>query len=305
MFKNLFSMFAVLLCFAGSLQAGDYDNVEIKVTPVNGTVYMLDGAGGNIGISAGADGVVMIDDQFAPLTDKILAAVKSISDKEILFVINTHWHHDHTGGNENFGALAHIIAHENVRKRMKAGQTIEFLGKEIAPAPDASLPQITYLHEQFIYLNGEEIEVTHKEHSHTDGDSVVYFRNANVLHTGDLFFNHRFPFVDISSGGSVQGVIKNIEQIVFDLKPGVKIIPGHGELATLEDLKEYYAMLTATAGIIKEEMKKGLSLEEIKAAKPLEEWAAWGGGFISTDAWIEIIYQSYKEEIALAAKENV
>lgn len=297
--RSAIILIGFMLVFAVNLLAeNDYESVEIKTTHVSESVYMLEGSGGNIGVSLGEDGVILIDDQFAPLTEKIINAVKNITDKEIEFVINTHWHHDHTGGNENLGKLAHIIAHDNVRKRMVKGQTIEFLDKEIPPAKSEALPKLTYLSEQFIYMNHEELVIRHFAASHTDGDSVVFFKNANVVHMGDLFFNTRFPFVDLSSGGSIQGLLKSLEKIIFELQPGVKIIPGHGPMADLKALKEYFRMIQETVAVVTGAMSRGQELDEIIASDVLADWSeAWGGGFISTEAWIKLIYQSYEQEV--------
>src|SRR5262245_15291706 len=225
---------AVLLSFFGLLQAvaqQDFSKVEMKVQKVAGTVYMLEGAGGNIGASVGDDGIVIVDDEFLPLADKIEAALKGITDKPVKVVLNTHWHGDHTGGNPHFGEKAPIVAQENVRKRLVTGGKTRF--GETKPAEKSALPIITFEDTVSVHLNGEDIRAIHFPHGHTDGDSVIFFTQSNVVHMGDDFFNGgMFPFIDIDSGGSVQGMIAGDEKVLAEVPDDVKIIPGHGPLAT-------------------------------------------------------------------------
>src|SRR5262249_5353495 len=184
----------------------DFDKVQIKVTKVAGTVYMLEGSGGNIGVSVGEDGILIVDDQFAPLVPKIQAALKGISDKPVKFVLNTHWHGDHTGGNEKLGALAPIIAHTNVRKRLGSESTTR-TGQKRPPSPKAALPVITFDDRLTVHLNGEDIRAIHFPSGHTDGDAIIFFTQSNVVHMGDDFFSGQFPFIDLQSGGTVKGYI--------------------------------------------------------------------------------------------------
>jgi cyclase len=273
-------------------QQRDFSAVQMKTTKVAGNVYMLEGAGGNIGVSAGEDGVLIIDDQFAPLADKIRAALKAINPGPLRFVLNTHFHSDHTGGNAQFGRESTIVAHDNVRKRLAAGQPGRAAGQGTPPAPKEALPVVTYTHSVSIHFNGEEIKVLHFPAGHTDGDSVIFFTAANVVHMGDDFFAGRFPFVDIDSGGSVQGLTQNIGDIIGRLPADVKIIPGHGPLSTLDDLKTYHRMLTATTDIVRRQIAEGKTIEQIKAAGLPEEWKTWGTGFIPQDRWLETIHRS-------------
>jgi glyoxylase-like metal-dependent hydrolase (beta-lactamase superfamily II) len=286
---------AVVCIFAGSVHAQqDFSKVEIKVIKVAGNVYMLQGAGGNIGVSVGADGILIVDDQFAPLADKIRAALKTLGDGKLRFVLNTHWHGDHTGGNASFSTEAPIIAHTNVRKRLETDQKI--FGETVKASPKEALPVVTFDESLSVYFNGEEIRVIHYPHGHTDGDSVIFFTESNVVHMGDDFFAGRFPFVDLDSGGSVEGAMTNVGDILKKLPADVKIIPGHGPLSTLDDLKLYHRMLTETIGLVRQRMTAGKTLAQIKAEGLPEEWKAWGTGFIKTDAWIETIYRSLSKK---------
>lgn len=278
-------------------QQQDFSKVEIKVVPASGSIYMLQGTGGNIGVSAGPDGILIVDDQYAPLADKIRAALKGINPGKLKFVLNTHYHGDHTGGNPNFGPEASIIAQENVRKRLESGTTIR--GEKVEPMTAAGLPVITFEDKVSVHFNGEEIKAIHYPHGHTDGDSVIFFTKSNVVHMGDDFFLGRFPFVDLENGGSVQGLIDNVGKVLAEIPANAKVIPGHGNLATVEDLKTYHGMLTATTEIVRKGMAEGKTLEQLQAAGLPDQWKDWGSGFIKTDIWIATIYGSYE-----ASKKN-
>lgn len=263
--------------------------MEVKATRVAGSVYMLTGAGGNIGVSVGDDGIVLIDDQYAPLAPKIEAALKTISDKPVRFVVNTHYHGDHTGGNEHFGKTAPIVAHENVRKRLASGVTRR--GQTTPPAPKGALPVLTFDETVTIHLNGEDIRAVHMPHGHTDGDSVIWFTRSNVVHMGDDFFNGFFPFVDQENGGSVRGLIANLDKVLSVLPDDAKVIPGHGALSDKAGLRRFNDTLKATMAAVERGLNAGKSLEQLKADKVLAEWDSWGQGFIKTDVWIETLHR--------------
>jgi glyoxylase-like metal-dependent hydrolase (beta-lactamase superfamily II) len=264
---------------------------------------MLTGAGGNMAVSAGSDGVFLVDDQYAPLTDKIRAAVKVLSDRPIRFVLNTHFHGDHTGGNENLGKDgAVIVAHDNVRKRMSVEKFNKLFNLTSPPSPAIALPLVTFAESVTFHLNGEDVDAVHVPPAHTDGDVVVFFRKANVIHGGDTVFNGMYPVVDLSSGGSVDGMIGATDRVLAAADASTKIIPGHGPLATKADVKAYRDMLVASRDAILPLVKAGKTLDEVKAAKPtaaLDE--KWGKGFIKPDLWVTIVWSSYggKEPAAL------
>ncbi|HEY2973851.1 MAG TPA: MBL fold metallo-hydrolase [Pyrinomonadaceae bacterium] len=284
---------AFILCVGvAPTYAQDFSKVEIKVTKVAGNVYMLEGSGGNIGVSAGLDGILIVDDQFAPLADKIKAALKTLGDGKLKFVLNTHYHGDHTGGNVVFGPEAPIIAHDNVRKRLATEQKSEVFKRTTPASPKEALPIITFGRSLSVHFNGEEIRVIHFPHGHTDGDSVIFFTNSNVIHMGDHFFAGRFPFVDLEGGGSVEGYAKNVGDVIAKLPEGAKIIPGHGPLSGADDLKPFHRMLLETTDIVRKKMAAGKKLEQIKSEGLPEEWKSWGTGFIKTDLWIETIHRS-------------
>ena len=288
-----FLLLTVSLLFAISAHAQtDWSKVEVKATKVAGNVYMLQGAGGNIGVSVGDDGILIVDDQYAPLADKIRAALKGIGDKKLRFILNTHWHGDHTGGNEVFGPEAPIIAHDNVRKRLSTEQKSTVFNSTTPPSPKAALPIITFNESLTVHFNGEEIRAIHFPHGHTDGDSVIFFTASNVVHLGDDFFASRFPFVDLDSGGSVEGLIKNIGEIIGKIPTGAKLIPGHGPISTIDDLKAYHGMLQQTTEIVRQKIAAGKTLDQVKSEGLPAEWASWGTGFIKTDRWVETIYRS-------------
>jgi cyclase len=270
----------------------DYSKVEIKATKVAGNVYMLEGAGGNIGVSVGPDGILIVDDQFAPLAEKIRASLKTLGEGKLKYILNTHWHGDHTGGNAVFGPEAPIIAHDNVRKRLSTEQRIEFFKMTVPASPKEALPVITFDNSLAVYFNGEEIRAIHYPHGHTDGDSVIFFTNSNVVHLGDDFFAGSFPFVDVDSGGNVLGLAKNIGEIIPKIPAGARLIPGHGALSTVDDLKAYHRMLLGTIDVVRKKAGTGKSLEQIKSEGLPDEWKSWGAGFIKTDQWIELIFKS-------------
>jgi cyclase len=288
-----FLLLTVLLLFALSAHAQtDFSKVEIKATKVSGNVYMLQGAGGNIGVSVGDDGLLIVDDQFAPLADKIRAALKGLADKKLRFILNTHWHGDHTGGNVAFGPEAPIIAHDNVRKRLATEQKSAVFNSTTPPSPKEALPVITFNNSLSVHFNGEEIRAIHFPQGHTDGDSVIFFSTSNVVHLGDDFFAGRFPFVDLESGGTVEGLIRNIGEIIGKVPAGAKLIPGHGPISTIDDLKSYHNMLQKTTEIVRQKIAGGKTLEQVKSEGLPGEWESWGTGFIKTDRWVETIYKS-------------
>lgn len=289
--KAIFALIPFLVLAVSGATAQDFSKVEIKVQKVSGSVYMLEGAGGNIGASVGEDGIVIVDDEFLPLADKIEAALKSVTDKPIKFVLNTHWHGDHTGGNEHFGAEAPIIAQENVRKRLKDGAQTRF--GPVPPAKKVALPVITFENNVSVHLNGEDIRAIHIPSGHTDGDAVILFPQSKVIHMGDDFFNGgMFPFIDLDSGGSVQGMIAGGEKILAEAPDDVKIIPGHGPLGNKDDLRKFITMLKETSAAVEAGINSGKSLDQLKKEKVLAKWDSFGKSFIKTDVFTEILYDS-------------
>ena len=287
--------FLLLLSFA-TAQDQDYSKVQMKVTKVAGTVYLLEGAdAGNIGASVGEDGIVIVDDQYAPLADKIQAALRSITDKPIRFIINTHYHGDDTGGNAYFQKQAPIIAQDNVRKRLEAGGPAGNGGSvyfEAKPAPKEALPIITFDHDVTVHLNGEDIRALYFPAGHTDGDSVIFFPKSNVVHMGDDFVTYGFPFIDVDSGGSIDGMIDGVEKVLAQVPSDVKIIPGHGPVSGVEDVKAYLGMLKAARDEVAKAIKAGKTLDQMKQAKLLDPWKKYSGDFISQDAFLETLYNS-------------
>jgi cyclase len=290
---RLLSLAVALTALPATAQQ-DFSKVEIRAEKLAATVYMLTGAGGNVGVSAGDDAVFLVDDQFAPLTPRIQEAIAKITPKPVRFVLNTHWHFDHTGGNENLGkAGALIVAHENVRKRMSVEGFIEFLGMKTKPDPAGALPVVTFTRDVTFHINGDEVYVMHVPNAHTDGDALVHFRKSDVIHMGDVYFNRLYPFIDTSSGGRVEGVIAAVERALEMAGPATKIIPGHGPLASRADLQAYRDMLATISGRIREQLRAGRSLEQVVAAKPSADFdAAWGKGFLNPARFTEMLYKN-------------
>ncbi len=293
----LVALLALPVALAGhggpAQQQVDWNAVEVKAEKVAGNVWILTGRGGNIGVSVGEDGVLIVDDQFAPLAEKIKAKLKDLSSGKLKFVLNTHFHGDHTGGNKEFGPDAPIIAHDNVRKRLATPPDDAAARERWAAAnPKEAWPVVTFGDRVSIHFNDEEIKAIHFPQGHTDGDSIIFFTGSNVVHMGDDFFAGRFPFVDLRAGGTVQGLMKNIADVIGKLPADVKIIPGHGPVSTVDDLRAYHKMLLATTDIVLKRKAAGMSLDDAKKAGLPEEWKDWGSGFINTDRWIDTIYNS-------------
>jgi len=268
----------------GARAQQDFSKVEIKATHVAGHVYMLTGAGGNIGVSVGPDGLLIVDDQFAPLAPKIEAALKALGPGKLKFLLNTHHHGDHTGGNKHFGQQATIIAHANVRKRLG--------GKPGDSRPE--LPVITFDQSLSVWFNGEEIQLAHVPPAHTDGDSVVYFTDANVIHFGDTFFSGRFPNIDLGGGGDVRGYIRHVGEAIQKVPANAKLIPGHGPLSSVKELKEFHEMLMETSGLVEKAIADGRTLEQIQEAGLPDKWKSWAAPTLGTRRWLEILYRGLK-----------
>jgi cyclase len=302
-------LLVAVVCASCFLRAQDEDlsKVQMKVTHVAGTVYMLEGAGGNIGASIGEDGIVIVDDQYAPLADKIKAALKGVTDKPIRFVINTHYHEDHTSGNAIFQKDAPIIAQDNVRKRLAEGVTAGNLGslKSVhKPQPKEALPIVTFDHDMTVHLNGEDIRALHYPHGHTDGDSIIFFPKSNVVHMGDDFVRYGFPFIDLGGGGSVEGMIAALEEIIPKLPADVKVIPGHGNVSNLDDVRTYVAMLKDTRAVVEAGIKQGKTLDQLKQENVLGKWEKYKNEFVTSDVFIETLYNDLTGKPGQLLKHN-
>jgi len=278
----------------------DFSKVEIRTIPLGDGLAMLMGAGGNLGVSFGSDGVLVIDDQYAPMTDKIRSAIAKMSFEAIRFVLNTHWHGDHTGGNENLGrAGAVIMAHRDVRKRMSSDHYMASRDTTIPASPAEALPVVVFDDGITLHLNGQTIDVHHVGPAHTDGDSIVHFREADVLHLGDTFFSGMYPYIDLSSGGRVEGVIAAANRALGLSGPKTQIIPGHGPLSSPADLRKYRDMLMGIRDRVRELIQAGKGREDVVAAHPTKEFdAEYGGGFIKPDAFASIVYGSLAADTA-------
>lgn len=281
------------------IQEDNSEILQVEIIPISNNISMLIGmdefTGGNIGVLAGNDGLLIIDDGIIPAIEGIEMQLKELKTCDecgnVKFLINTHWHFDHVDGNSHFGEQGTVIvAHKNVRNLLTSPQKIEFFSTSFDAYPKDALPVITFDESIFLHFNEETIQVIHVPNGHTNSDSIVYFVESNVLHLGDHFFNGVFPFVDLEHGGSVQGMTKNIEEILNKFPENVKIIPGHGKLGTIEDLRIYHEMLVETTKIVQDQMNDGMNLEEIQDAGLPDKWKSWEWVFIDTPSWINIIY---------------
>jgi len=290
--KIILGVMALIVALSSRVGAQEFSNATITTVPVADGIYMLMGQGGNIGVSVGIDGVLLIDDQFAPMHDKIVAAVRAITEQPIKMLLNTHWHRDHTGGNELFaGSGVLIVAHDNVRKRMSSSHFSSFFRSESPPSPPAALPVVTFDSAVTLHINDMTIHAQHVPPAHTDGDSIIWFREANVVHLGDTFFNGFYPFIDIDSGGSIRGMIAAVDQALPVIDAATKIMPGHGPLADREALVRYRDMLNTVAERIEARVADGQSRQQVIDAKPTSEYdAEWGDGFIRPDQWVALVY---------------
>ena len=291
-----FTLSAFILLFVVTVKSQNSDDVKINAAKVTDNIYMLQGQGGNIGLFFGKNGVFLIDDQFAPLHDKITAKIKELSGSLVpensnMYVINTHFHGDHTGGNELMGKSgAVIIAHENVRIKLPVEQVNKFFNSTTPAMPPDGLPVITFTTDLTFHLNDDSVNIYHVPSAHTDGDAIVHFTKANVIHSGDIIFTNTYPFIDIDKGGSVAGTIAAAKRILSMCNAETKIIPGHGNLTDKAGLEKYIKMLSSILERVKQMAAAGKSLDEIKAAQPTAEFDADYNGFISNDGFLGIVY---------------
>lgn len=279
------SLIAAPSLFAQQGGQRDYSKVEITTTHIAGNIHVLEGAGGNIGVSSGPDGLLIVDDQFLPLAQKIEAALGALNTNRLQYVVNTHVHPDHTGGNAYFGRSARIIAHEHLQKRLAAKTN----------AVPSEIPVITHTQGINLEFNGETVRILGFGPGHTDGDSAVYFTKAKVLHLGDQFVNGRFPYVDVVNGGDVKGLVRNIDSLLAWLPTDAKIIPGHGKVTGVDDLKRFRDTIAETVSFVEKGIAEGKSSEEIKAAAPLEKYREWSAGAQNAPRWFDAVYNSLKK----------
>ncbi len=273
--------------------AQDFNEIEITTTPVRDGIYMLQGSGGNIGVSIGDDGVIIVDDQFGPLTMKIQAAIAELSDKPVTFVMNSHFHYDHTDGNTNFGrAGAYIVAQDNARKRMESTQVLSGSGRVQEAYEAVGLPKITFEEQMRFYLNGNAVDIINTGNGHTDGDAQVFFRESNVIHTGDMFVRYGLPFIDRDNGGTADGMIDALMNIASLINESTIIIPGHGQLATRDDLLEFRNMLVVIRGNLVRAKVQGLSVDEMLASEPADGFAPANE---NTEGWLRQAYGEYSD----------
>ena len=292
------ALILVLLASPAAAQQ-DLSQVEIKTEKLADGLYMLQGAGGNMALCAGPDGGFLIDGEFAPLVDKILAAARAVDERPVRFLLNTHWHGDHTGGNGSYAkAGITIVAHENVRARLATEQKSAVSGEGVPAAPAAALPSLTFSQGATFYLNGQEIRVVHvPPPAHTDGDAIVIFPRADVIHTGDLFFNGRYPVIDLGAGGSIDGMIAAADRLLALTDDATRIVPGHGPLADKAALAAYREMLAGVRAAVAREVAAGKSKEETIAAKPTAAFdAKWAQSPTAGDRFAGVVYESLKKQ---------
>ncbi len=268
-------------------------SIAVETTEIAPELYLLTGRGGNVLASVGDEGVLLIDDDYAQIQPAYAEALKALGAEEVRYIINTHWHGDHTGANAIWASAGSVIvAHDNVRKRMATRQENTFFGGVTEPSPDEALPQLTYGATLTMHINGLTAEVRHLRAGHTDGDSIVYFPEVNVLHMGDIFFNPRYPYVDMDAGGSVEGIIAAVELVLDTIDDDTVIVPGHGVVGNRDDLALYLEMLLSTRSAVKSMLASGMGLPEIAAAGLDQRWAGWGDFFISEERWIQTLIAS-------------
>jgi glyoxylase-like metal-dependent hydrolase (beta-lactamase superfamily II) len=286
---------ALIIAAAAPAAAQNFDTVQVRTTPLGKGVYMLTGAGGNMGLSVGDDAVFLIDDEYAPLTPKIRAAIAALTPKPVRFVLNTHWHGDHTGGNKDHGeAGALIVAHDNVRKRLSTPQFMAAFNQSTPAQPKAALPVVTFNDTVTFWLNGDTVTAFHVAPAHTDGDAIVYFHGANVVHMGDVFVSAGFPLIDLSSGGSVHGFIKASERVLPVIDAKTKVIPGHGPLADKARLQAFHDMLVALRDRIQKEIAAGHSIDQILASNITADYdASWPSG---RERFLRFAYQEMSKK---------
>jgi cyclase len=291
--NSILPLLAVVSCLLMSaLAVAQEDAPEVSVTELRGPLHLLQGRGGNVVASIGLDGVLLIDNDYAQLGGAYEKVLAELSQSVISpsFIVNTHWHGDHTGNNEFWGIRgAVMIAHGNVRERLSTRQEMPALGRTVEPSADIALPLVTFADSIALHFNGSDIEVQHYPAGHTDGDSVIYYVNENVIHTGDLFFKDAFPFVDIGSGGSIAGYIANVQAILEKVDAETLIVPGHGSIANKADLQRFLKMLQSTTVAISSSLEAGMSVDDVVAKGLGEEYASWGKGFIKEDQWIQTV----------------
>jgi cyclase len=282
-----------LLALPGLLCAQtDFDSIQVTATDVVPGIYSLQGNGGNIGLSVGEDGVFIIDDQFAPLTEKIKAKISDYSNAPVKFVINSHFHFDHSDGNQNFGrGGAIIIAHENSRIRMSEDQVISILDQDQFAYDEVGLPRITFTEDMSLHFNGQTVNLHHFGSGHTDTDAVIHFVEANVIHTGDVFVRYGLPFIDVPNGGNLNGMIRAMHGIIALADDNTRIIPGHGDVGTRADMIAYVEMLETIRDRVFEGIRAGMSLAEITATEPTRGYP--GGGFVNNENFTKIAYDSF------------
>ncbi len=306
MLKNGFLalLAGVSLFGAGGAYAGSHDHnhdaaqasdvLKATTQKITDQIHLIHVKGGNVILFTGEDGLFLVDNDYTQATPAVLAAVKEISDEHVRFVINTHWHGDHTGGNETLGKGGSlIVAHDNVRKRLSVDNYIEVFDMKSTAAPKVALPIVTYDGHTVFHINGEAVRVEHVKNAHTDGDSIIHFENANVIHAGDVYFNGFYPFIDSSTGGSLAGVIDAADRVLALSNEETRIIPGHGSLSNKAELTAYRDMLIGVRDVLQPMIKDGKSFDEIKSANPLEPFnEQWGNGFLSPEVWLKIVYDA-------------
>lgn len=302
--RNIFAILGSLVIFLASmsfLYAMEPAEVQVGVEKLSGNLYMLpdSGGNGNTVVLSGGDGVLMIDTKSGNAVDKLLDNIAALSEKPIRFAVITHWHFDHVGGNEKVAkTVAAIIAHENVRKQMSMAHDMEMLHTKVPPSPETARPLVTFTRQMTFHMNGENVKVFHIGPGHTDGDAVIYFKNANAIHMGDLYFEGLYPYIGIYSGGSINSMIKVINQILPMIDEKTKVVPGHGPLSNKAKLQQYVSMLTAIRDNVRRLMLKGQTMEEVIAAKPTRAFdEKWGNGFLPPNQFAKLVYMDLSPKL--------